>query len=234
MMGSNIKKVFTEYNIITYDIQDGQDVREFNEDLSNIDIVIHCAAKAGVKESVDEPDYYYDINVNGTKRVFEVCEKYNTPIIYMSSSNAKNITNPYAETKKIAELYMPENSIGIRPHTLYPGREDMLFWQLQNTDNIKYINANHSRDFTHIIDFCNVLKLILENYDKYKGQILDIGSGKMVDVIDVANAFNWSGEIRTSETPYEMTTMPANIEYYKELNFKPKYDIIQYIKDLNA
>lgn len=226
MMGSNIKKVFTEYNIVMYDIQDGQDIREFNEDLTNIDVVIHCAAKAGVKESVENKDLYYDINVNGTKRIFEVCKQFDKPIIYMSSSNAKNVTNPYAETKKLIEELSPKNSIGIRPHALYPGRKDMLFWQLQNTNNIKYINANHSRDFTHIIDFCNVLKLILQNYNKYKGKILDIGSGKIVNILEVATIFNWTGEIRTSETPYEMTTMPANIEYYKKLNFKLKYSII--------
>ena len=100
------------------------------------------------------------IPVFQTRKIF----KYDVPILFASSSNAKEVTNPYAQTKLTNEEERPKNSVGFRPHTIYPGRPDMLYQKLLN-EEVEYINGGHYRDFTHIDDLCSAIYTIIENYD---------------------------------------------------------------------
>ena len=63
------------------------------------DMVIHLAALTGVRKSIEMTDQYYEVNVVGTREVFMSCQEYDIPVLFASSSNAKEVNNPYAETK---------------------------------------------------------------------------------------------------------------------------------------
>ena len=81
--------------------------------------VVHLAGKAGVRDSW-KPKYlkkYYDINVNGTKRIFDTYK--NSKILYASSSSVKDLKSPYAMTKAMCEAMAPSNAIGMRFFTVW-------------------------------------------------------------------------------------------------------------------
>lgn len=228
-IGSHLSPYLTSqgYNMSSYD----RDIKDFkNMDLLGIDMVIHLAALTGVRNSFDKQEEYYDTNVNGSRAIFKACESTNTKLIYASSSNAKEWwTNPYAVTKKIMEEIAPKNSIGVRPHTVYPGRPDMLYDQLKrDPKSITYINVLHLRDFTHIKDFCSALCTLIEKYDiiVYNKPIVDIGTGQAVSVLQVALSMGWDGERRTDSTPKEREVTEADITTLTELGWSPKYNIL--------
>jgi len=144
--------------------------------------VIHLAAQAGVRYSLENPFAYVDSNLVGTMTVLEGCRK--NPVqhlIYASSSsvygmNAKvpfsetdQVDNPvslYAATKKANELMAHSYSklykiptTGLRFFTVYgpAGRPDMAPWLFTEAilkgEPIKVFNhGKMQRDFTYIDD----------------------------------------------------------------------------------
>jgi nucleoside-diphosphate-sugar epimerase len=217
----------------------GYDVHKYDGDIRQFDIssyslpdyVIHLAAMTGVRASWNNPKEYFDVNVLGTREVFLECRTYGVPVIFASSSNAKEVNNPYAETKFLNEVDMSPESIGFRPHTVYPGRQDMLFQSLRRGD-VTYINGGHYRDFTHIDDLCSGVFTIIQNYGKLKGKVVDIGSGNPVSVIGVAKAMGYTGEVVYKETPGERTITDADLTELTELGWKPTKDIFEEINAL--
>lgn len=208
------------------------DICEFDIDADKIpDLVIHLAALTGVRKSLENPEEYYRVNVEGTREVFFICNSFRVPVIFASSSSAKFICNPYGETKAINETDRLENSIGIRPHTVYPGRPDMLFQNLLK-NNVEYINGSHYRDFTHINDLCSAVLTIIQNYDILVGMVVDIGSADPVSVLKVAQAMGFNGEVRYEEVPSEAPFTEAHIEPLKELGWEPKVNIFTVIQEL--
>lgn len=84
------------------------------------DVVVHLAAMAGVRPSIDDPRLYYDVNINGTFNVLEACATYKPKKVILASSssvygNNKKVPfseddnvdfpiSPYAATKKMNEV----------------------------------------------------------------------------------------------------------------------------------
>lgn len=145
-------------------------------------VVVHLAAQAGVRYSIDHPDVYISSNIVGTYHILEACRHYPVEhLVYASSSsvygsNTKipfSVTDPvdhpvslYAATKKSTELlahsYAKLYSIpctGLRFFTVYgpAGRPDMAYFGFTNRlragDTIRIFNyGNCMRDFTYIDD----------------------------------------------------------------------------------
>lgn len=74
------------------------------------DVVIHLAAKAGVRPSLEDPALYADVNINGTINILDMCKKHNVPkMIFASSSsvygNSKEI--PFKETAEVLHPISP-------------------------------------------------------------------------------------------------------------------------------
>lgn len=83
-----------------------------NEIFSNtdIDIVIHLAAKAGVRPSLNYPVQYFDTNVIGTINILEAMKEHNVKqMIFASSSSVYGDSKkvPYKETDKTDEQVSP-------------------------------------------------------------------------------------------------------------------------------
>ncbi len=119
----------------------------------NIDYVIHLAAQAGVRYSIDNPDVYIQSNILGTYNVLEMCRYHPIKhLIYASSSSVYGankkvpfaetdyVDHPvslYAATKKSNELMAHTYShlykipaTGLRFFTVYGpmGRPDMAYF----------------------------------------------------------------------------------------------------------
>lgn len=148
----------------------------------NFDRVVHLAAQAGVRYSIENPRAYVDSNIVGFNNVLEACRHHNIKhLVYASSSSVyganesmpfsvkDNVDHPlslYAASKKANELMAHTYShlyqlptTGLRFFTVYGpwGRPDMspfIFIRsiLQN-QTLKVFNyGNHRRDFTYIDD----------------------------------------------------------------------------------
>ena len=154
-------------------------------------VVIHLAAQAGVRYSIDKPEVYLKSNVNGTFNVIESSNKIKVKHLIMASSSSVYGANKkipfkeidktetqlsiYASTKKanesMAHSYSNIWNIPItmlRFFTVYGpwGRPDMaLFKFTKNIMNNKkidiYNNGKMYRDFTYIDDIVNGINLVI-------------------------------------------------------------------------
>lgn len=144
--------------------------------------VIHLAAQAGVRHSLDHPEAYAESNVSGFLNVLEACRRYKPEhLIYASSSSVygRNDKVPfsttdavdcpasfYAATKRANELMAYTYShlygipiTGLRFFTVYGpwGRPDMALFKftqkmLSGQPIDIYNDGLMSRDFTYIDD----------------------------------------------------------------------------------
>lgn len=167
------------------------------------DIVIHLAAQAGVRYSIENPNAYIDTNINGFLNILELCKVHNIKkLIYASSSsvygnNSKkefleedDTSHPvsfYGVTKKTNELMAHAysnlykfNIIGLRFFTVYGpwGRPDMALFNFTDAIlNDKTINVfNYGkmiRDFTFIDDVVDSVEKIVEKMLKKSSKKYD-------------------------------------------------------------
>ncbi len=171
-----------------------------------IDKVIHLAAMAGVRNSLEDPLLYTDINVLGTVLLLDLAVKYKIKnFVYASSSsvygNNKKLPfsesdsvdlpiSPYAASKKADELFAHCYShiyklptTGLRFFTVYGpwGRPDMaLFLFTKHTFSGGTIEVNNhgkmSRNFTYIDDIVSGTITVLDANIPYG--VMNIGGDK--------------------------------------------------------
>jgi UDP-glucuronate 4-epimerase len=160
--------------------------------------VIHLAAQAGVRYSIENPHAYLQANVIGFQNILEACQQHKIEhLVYASSSsvygNNKKIpfattdevdhpVSTYAATKKSNELMAHVYShlyqlptTGLRFLTVYGpwGRPDMspfIFTKgIFNGEPIKLFNyGHHRRDFTYIDD---IVQGVLRVIDQAPSQL---------------------------------------------------------------
>lgn len=164
------------------------------------DRVVHLAAQAGVRYSIENPRAYIDSNIVGTLNILEGC-RHNTVehLVYASSSSVygantnmpfsvhDNVDHPlslYAASKKSNELMAHTYSnlyniptTGLRFFTVYGpwGRPDMaLFYFTKSIVEGKPIDVfnygNHRRDFTYIDDIVEGVTRTLDRVASPNGQ----------------------------------------------------------------
>ncbi|MDZ7587504.1 MAG: NAD-dependent epimerase/dehydratase family protein, partial [Patescibacteria group bacterium] len=172
------------------------------------EIVIHLAARAGVRPSLKDPELYYQVNVVGTKNLLELAKKYQVKqfILASSSSVYGNQTkipfsetdrldkpvSPYAETKLKAEALGREYSFPItvlRFFTVYgpKGRPDMapyLFTKqiLEGKTITRFGDGSTSRDYTYIDDIVEGIIAAIDRPQVY--EIINLGNNRPVKLND--------------------------------------------------
>jgi len=147
-----------------------------------IEIIIHLAARAGVRPSITQPILYADVNVNGTTVLLEAAKKHkvnrflfgssssiygnNEKVPFSEDDNVDFPISPYAATKKAGELichtYHHLYGISItclRFFTVYGPRQrpDLAIHKFaklieQNKPIPIYGDGTMMRDFTYIDD----------------------------------------------------------------------------------
>lgn len=171
----------TNFKLVQLDIADRDGMASLFE-IEQFDQVIHLAAQAGVRYSIENPHAYADSNLVGHLNILEGCRHNKVQhLVYASSSsvyglNAKtpfatsdSVDHPvslYAATKKSNELMAHSYShlydiptTGLRFFTVYGswGRPDMAPFiftkKILNGDTIDVNNNGDMwRDFTHVND----------------------------------------------------------------------------------
>jgi UDP-glucuronate 4-epimerase len=161
--------------------------------------VVHLAAQAGVRYSIDNPHAYADANLVGFLNVLEGCRHYDCRhLVYASSSSVYGANSKlpfsvedktdrpvslYAATKKANELMAHSYShlyrlpvTGLRFFTIYGpwGRPDMAIFLFANAIvqgiPIRLFNhGNMRRDFTHIDDVTRVIMRLVDRIPEHGG-----------------------------------------------------------------
>ena len=159
---------------------------------NKIDRVIHLAAQAGVRYSIENPSAYINSNIVGFLWIIEACRHYKVDhLVYASSSSVygsntrmpfsvhDNVDHPlslYAASKKANELMAHTYShlynlptTGLRFFTVYGpwGRPDMALFKFTKAilhgDKIQVFNyGKHQRDFTYIDDIVEGIIRVLD------------------------------------------------------------------------
>ena len=199
------------FQLIEADIRDST---AMDKALSNgVEMLVHLAAKAGVRPSIEEPLLYSDVNVNGTMVLLEAAKKYKVDkFIFGSSSsvygNNKKVPfseddnvdfpiSPYAATKKACELichtysHLYRMSITcLRFFTVYGPRQrpDLAIHKFaklieQGKSIPVYGDGTMMRDFTYIDD---IIAGTVAAMDKCKGfNIYNLGESRPITVNDL-------------------------------------------------
>lgn len=186
-----VSDIYKNYTFIRADVTDYAFLTElFNE--YRFDIVIHLAAQAGVRYSIDHPFEYIQANIVGFTHIIECCRQYPVKhLLYASSSSiyGNSTTTPfcedqpsdcpvslYAATKKSDELIAHAYShlyhiptTGMRLFTVYGpwGRPDMapmIFARsiLNNEPLHIFNNGDMWRDFTFVGDVVEAINRLLD------------------------------------------------------------------------
>jgi UDP-glucuronate 4-epimerase len=202
------------FKFIEGDILNRQDLKDIFG-ANKINIVVHLAAKAGVRPSLEDPSGYYQVNVQGTLNILDMCKDYKiNKLIFASSSsvygNNRKVPfsetdpvdfpiSPYAATKKAGELLCHTyhhlygiNIFALRFFTVYGPRQrpdlaiHKFFRKIYNNENISlYGDGNTARDYTYIDD---ILDGIISCIDRVKGyEIINLGESVPVSLMDLVS-----------------------------------------------
>ncbi|MDZ7836834.1 MAG: GDP-mannose 4,6-dehydratase [Actinomycetota bacterium] len=170
--------------------------------------VVHLAARAGVRPSIQDPLLYGQVNVNGTMNLLKLAQENGiSKFIFASSSsvygNNKKIPfaetdnvdfpiSPYAATKKSGELICYTyhhlyniNCFCLRFFTVYGPRQrpemaiHKFVAKIDREDTIDmYGDGSTSRDYTYIDDITAALETCLDRVKGY--QIINLGNSHPV------------------------------------------------------
>jgi nucleoside-diphosphate-sugar epimerase len=176
------------------------------------DAIINLAARAGVRQSLENPWVYYETNAIGTLNLLECCKNHGIKKFVLASTSSlygnhnkipfteDDDTNrplsPYAASKKAAEtlcftyhhLYGLDITV-FRYFTVYgpAGRPDMsifrfIKWILEDQPLIIYGDGSQSRDFTYVDDIARGTILGLKNLGY---EIINLGSDSPHSLVEI-------------------------------------------------
>ena len=200
-----------KFELVEADIRDSAAMDETIGD--GTDIVVHLAARAGVRPSIAQPLLYADVNINGTLVLLEAVKKHkvnkfifgssssvygnNEKVPFSEDDNVDFPISPYAATKKTCELichtyhHLYEISITcLRFFTVYGPRQrpDLAihkFARLIEQDKAipVYGDGTIMRDFTYIDDIIEGIVAAMAKCEDYN--IYNLGESRPITVNDL-------------------------------------------------
>jgi len=175
-------------------------------DKNKITMVVHLAAKAGVRPSILDPFAYYAVNVQGTLNLLDVMKKHdvkklvfassssvygnNPKVPFTESDSVDNPISPYAATKKAAELlchtYHHLHGIDVfclRFFTVYGPRQrpdlaiNKFVSNILNGQPVEmYGDGSTARDYTYIDDIVDGILASIARVSGY--EIINLGESR--------------------------------------------------------
>ncbi|MCX6779220.1 MAG: GDP-mannose 4,6-dehydratase [Candidatus Magasanikbacteria bacterium] len=181
---------------------------------NKFDAVIHLAARAGVRPSIEDPLLYEKVNIGGTYLLFNTMRQYGVKQIVLASSSSVygNQTkvpfaesdcvdfpiSPYAATKKACEeiAYTYNKIAGIKSvclrfFTVYGerGRPDMAPWLfvesvLKNKKIKVFGDGTAKRDYTYVGDIVEGILSALGKVGEFEYEVINLGNNNPVILKD--------------------------------------------------
>ena len=206
---------YAGYRLVECDIRDATGM-EYHLD-GGYDVIVHLAAKAGVRPSIQDPISYQEVNVSGTQNVLELARKWETKqFVFASSSSVYGVNpnvpwheedhvlmpiSPYAGTKVTAELMghvyahlYGMRFIALRFFTVYGPRQrpDLAihkFARLMLRDEAIPVFGDGStrRDYTYVGDIVQGIRSAM-GYDRSLYEVINLGNDRTVELSELIPA----------------------------------------------
>lgn len=239
----NIKGLISNSRFKLYrnDIRDRGAIKKIFDE-NNIDVVIHLAAMAGVRPSIENPILYQEVNCLGTQNVLEEMKVHNLTKLVMASSssvygNCEEVPfkenfivdyaiSPYAATKKANEVMthvyhklFNMNVMMLRFFTVYgpKQRPDLAInkftrLMLNNEPIPMYGDGSTSRDYTYIDDIVDGIKKSI-NYVENNNDVYEIINLGNSTPISLKEMINIIGQV-VGVTPIinQLDMQPGDVE----------------------
>jgi UDP-glucuronate 4-epimerase len=195
------------YRLIRGDLRDRAAVESLGD--AAYDVIVHLAARAGVRPSIEDPVGYQDVNVTGTQLLLELARRIGTrQFVFASSSSVYGVNprvpwreddhvlqpiSPYASTKVSGELLGHVYShlygmrfIALRFFTVYGPRQrpDLAIHKfaklmLAGRPIPVFGTGGTSRDYTFIDDVVNGIRGAMD-YAGSQYEVINLGNTRTV------------------------------------------------------
>jgi len=202
---------FERFRLLEGDIRDADAVESAFS--GGIDGVVHLAALAGVRPSLERPAEYADVNVTGTSVVLAEAARLGAPrVVFASSSSVygereqgpfresdpvERPVSPYAATKRAAELvahtFHSAHDLPVvcaRIFTAFGPRQRPDLAVRKFAERMRkgepvpiFGDGQALRDFTFVDDLVDGLVRALDSDLRF--EILNLGAGRTVSVLEV-------------------------------------------------
>jgi len=180
----------------------------------SFDVVVHLAAKAGVRPSIDDPVAYQDVNVRGTQNLLEFARSAGVRrFVFASSSSVYGVNprvpwseddhvlepiSPYASTKVSGELLGHVYShlyhirfVALRFFTVYGPRQrpDLAIHKFARLIDAGkpipvYGTGETRRDYTFIADIVQGVLAAID-YDRSRYEVINLGNNQTITLIEM-------------------------------------------------
>jgi len=201
----------TEYRFVEGDVRDVDLVTEL---VADTDVVVHQAAQAGVRASVDNPRKVTDINVDGTVNLLQASTEADVDRVILASSSSvygkpeslpyeedhpTEPVSPYGVTKltqeHMARVYTELHdlpTVCLRYFTVYGPRmrpnmaiSNFVSRCLNDEPPVIYGDGQQTRDFTFVADVVDA-NLTLLTSDAADGEVMNVGSSDNISIQELA------------------------------------------------
>lgn len=206
---------YSNYSLIEADIRDMNALRKSLS--GEYDVIVHLAAKAGVRPSISDPIGYQEVNVRGTQNLLELArERGIKQFVFASSSSVYGVNpnvpwreddcvllpiSPYAATKVAGELLGHVYShlygirfIALRLFTVYGPRQrpDLAihkFARLMLKGGPVPVHGDGSsrRDYTYIDDIIQGVRAAMD-YTATPYEVINLGNNHTVSLMEMVHA----------------------------------------------
>ncbi len=204
------------YTLVRGDIRDEVVLNSIFEKTA-VDCVVHLAAKAGVRPSIQQPVHYMDVNVTGTANLLEAMHRHGVRRFLFGSSSSiygnqektpfsetddvSRPISPYAASKHSGELlaytyhHLYNMDVAcLRFFTVYGPRQrpDLAihkFTQLALSGQPipLYGDGGTRRDYTFVADIVQGISRLMDN-QQWRYEVFNIGCGSPVSLLEMVQA----------------------------------------------
>ena len=205
----------SRFELLEVDIRDMEALRACLS--GDYDVIVHLAAKAGVRPSIQDPIGYQEVNVRGTQNLLELARKWGVEqFVFASSSSVYGVNpnlpwreddcvlmpiSPYAATKVAGELMGHVYShlygirfIALRFFTVYGPRQrpDLAIHKfarlmLKGERVPIYGDGSSGRDYTYIDDVIEGVRRAMD-YRDTPYEVINLGNNCTVGVLEMVRA----------------------------------------------
>lgn len=207
------------YRLLEVDIRDLDRMRA--QLSGDFDVIVHLAAKAGVRPSIADPLAYQEVNVRGTQNLLELAREWRTPqFVFASSSSVYGVNprvpwseddavllpiSPYASTKVSGELLGHVYShlygmrfLALRFFTVYGPRQrpDLAIHKftklmLEGRPVPFYGDGSTRRDYIFAADIVTGVRAAME-YTASRYEIINLGNNRTVSLAEMVETIEQS------------------------------------------
>jgi len=230
--------------------------KDYSFFMDNPDVIFHIAALPRIQPSFEAPSITFNSNVVSTQNICEWARTNgNIPVVYAGSSSihGDKYSNPYTFTKwlgeEVCKMYSNIFKLPVticRFYNVYGHHQasdgaycnvlGIFERQFKNGEPLTITgDGEQRRDFTNVEDIVDGLIRVSHRttLGRHIGEEFEFGNGKNYSINELVEGFGkeypkeyipkWEGEVRES--------LCVDTKARKELGWKPKGDIIQFIRE---